>query len=494
MLIVSFLTVGNSLALAQQSAQKMKYGLFEGSTDIGDVGKLGRVDFDVQKMIYTVSGGGENMWFDQDELHYVWKKVDGDVSLAATIRWITAGGDPHRKACLVIRQSLEPDAAYADAVIHGDGLCSVQYRESAGENTHEVQANLQAPLRLRIEKRGDYVAMSAGGDSDSLRATGGVFRIHFEGSFYVGLAVCAHDDQTLETAEFSNVELKTMPTGQPAGRVASTLETISIASTDRRVVYHTPDHIEAPNWSPEGDTIYFNSRGSLYRIATTGGEPAKINTGHLNRLNNDHGLSPDGKTFAISDQTQPGGSRIYTLPVSGGVPKLVTELAPSYWHGYSPDGRTLAYCAERDGEYDIYTIPVNGGAETRLTNSAGLDDGPDYSPDGKWIYFNSERTGTMQIWRMKADGSEQMQLTTDEYNDWFPHPSPDGKLLVFVSFAKGVEGHPANQDVLLRLMAADGGDIRTLAKLYGGQGTINVPSWSPDGRSVAFVSYQPDFN
>jgi Tol biopolymer transport system component len=165
-------------------------------------------------------------------------------------------------------------------------------------------------------------------------------------------------------------------------------------------------------------------------------------------------------------------------------------LTPSYWHGWSPDGKTLAYCGERNGEYDIYTIPTEGGEEKRLTTSPGLDDGPDYSPDGQTIYFNSVRTGTMQIWRMKADGSDQQQVTSDQYNNWFPHPSPDGKWIVLLSYEKGVTGHPANKDVMLRMMPAGGGEIQVLAKLFGGQGTINVPSWSPDSRNVAFVSYR----
>ena len=178
------------------------------------------------------------------------------------------------------------------------------------------------------------------------------------------------------------------------------------------------------------------------------------------------------------------------MPVEGGTPKQITELAPSYWHGWSPDGKTLAYCAERNGEFDIYTISVNGGEETRLTTTPGLDDGPDYSPDGKYIYFNSERTGTMQIWKMKTDGSEQVQITNDEFNNWFAHPSPDGKWIVFLSYEKDVKGHPPNKDVMLRLMSVETGEIQVLAKLFGGQGTINVPSWSPDSNQLAFVSYR----
>ena len=183
-------------------------------------------------------------------------------------------------------------------------------------------------------------------------------------------------------------------------------------------------------------------------------------------------------------------SLVYVVPITGGTPKRLTQNAPSYWHGWSPDGKTLAFVGQRNGDFDIYTIPVADGDETRLTTAKGLDDGPEYSPDGQYIYFNSERTGHMQIWRMKADGSEQEQVFSDDYNNWFPHVSPDGKWMVFLTYEKDVTGHPENKDVMLRLMNMDDKKITVLAKLFGGQGTINVPSWSPDSKSVAFVSYR----
>jgi len=274
--------------------------------------------------------------------------------------------------------------------------------------------------------------------------------------------------------------------------VESTLEIINISSFERDTVYHTQDHIEAPNWSPDGKTLIYNSNGLLYKIPVEGGQPELIPTGFAKKVNNDHGISPDGTQLVISDNTETGKSMIYSLPISGGVPKNITSVGPSYWHGWSPDGKTLAYCAERNGNYDIYTIPFEGGKETRLTTSEGLDDGPDYSPDGKYIYFNSVRTGTMQIWRMKPDGSVQEQITTDEYHDWFAHPSPDGKWIVYISFGTDVpaDKHPQNKDVMLRLMNLETKKVAVMAKLFGGQGTINVPSWSPDSKKVAFVSLQ----
>jgi Tol biopolymer transport system component len=178
------------------------------------------------------------------------------------------------------------------------------------------------------------------------------------------------------------------------------------------------------------------------------------------------------------------------VPVEGGVPRQITPVGPSYLHGWSPDGKWLTYTGQRNNEFDIYVIPANGGKEIRLTTAPGLDDGSEYSPDGKYIYFNSVRSGSMQLWRMKSDGTEQKQLTSDEYNNWFPHVSPDGQRIVFLSFMKDVkpEDHPFYKHVYLRMMPASGGEPKVVAYLYGGQGSINTPSWSPDGKRFAFVS------
>ena len=236
--------------------------------------------------------------------------------------------------------------------------------------------------------------------------------------------------------------------------VSSTLEIIDIKTLDRKIVYQTDELLEAPNWTRDGRSLIYNSKGLLYIIPADGGLPNLIPTDFATRINNDHGISPDGTQLVISDQTETGKSLIYTLPIAGGKPKKITPLGPSYWHGWSPDGKTLAYCAERNGNFDIYTIPAEGGREERLTEAEGLDDGPDYAPDGKYIYFNSERSGTMQIWRMNLDGSGKEQLTTDKYNDWFAHPSPDGKWLVYISFGTDVpsNSHPPNKQVMLRMM------------------------------------------
>jgi TolB protein len=474
-------------------------GIFSDQADIGKAAKPGSVDFDPAKGEYLIAGGGANMWATNDAFHFVWEKMSGDFTLTANVSFIGTNGSPHRKACLVIRQTLDADSAYADAALHGVGLTSLQFRETPGGLTHEIQANISAPGRLRLEKRGDYLTMSVAMAGEELHPASGSFRMHFEEPFFVGLAVCAHDNNAIERAVFSNVAITPVstPTNAAAAQIESVLETVTVGSMDhsmdRRVIYQTTNHIEAPNWSRDGKYYLFNGNGRIYKLPVTNGTPQLLDTGTAIKCNNDHGISPDGALLAVSDQTGADNkSRIHLLPIGGGSARQITPRAPSYWHGWSPDGKILAYCAERNGEFDIYTIPVEGGKETRLTTAPGLDDGPDYSPDGKYIYFNSERSGLMQIWRMKPDGSKQEQITSDDYNNWFAHPSPDGKWIVFISFGKEVSSnaHPANKDVTLRLMSLADGKIRVLARLFGGQGTINVPSWSPDSRQVAFVSYQ----
>ncbi len=274
----------------------------------------------------------------------------------------------------------------------------------------------------------------------------------------------------------------------------SILETMDVHTGARTVLKEFDYVIEAPNWTRDGRYLVYNSQGLMYVYELASGDIREIDTGFAIDCNNDHILSPDNSQLAVSHfANEDATSRIYILPFAGGQPKLVTDKGPSYLHGWSPDGKRLAYCAERNRQYDIYTISVDGGAETQLTKLPGLDDGPEYSPDGKHIWFNSVRTGLMQVWRMEVDGSNPVHMVKEDANCWFPHVSPDNKWVVYIAYGKddvNPGDHPANKNVELRLMPAQGGQSKTIAKLFGGQGTINVNSWAPDNRTIAFVSYR----
>ena len=490
-LVLMFAVRNNAGAEQSFKEAATPVGLFEGHGDVGSVLHAGSVEYDTAQRSYKIAGSGENMWFARDEFQFVWKNVSGDVTLTADISFIGKGVNEHRKAVLMVRQSLDADSAYADLALHGSGLTSLQFREEKGAATHEIQAKVSAPKRMRIVKHGAYFSMWLTDESGEFKLAGGSTRIALKEPFYVGIGVCSHDKDVVERAEFSNVELKAASPVMAVQSLYSTLEIITVASTDRRVVYVAPERFEAPNWMPDGKNLLFNRNGRMEKIAVTGGTPELIDTGFAVRCNNDHGISPDGAQLVISDQSrEEHRSLIYIVPIGGGTPRRITQKSPSYWHGWSPDGETLAFVGQRNEEFDIYTIPAAGGEETRLTTAKGLDDGPEYSPDGKYIYFNTERTGHMQIWRMRADGSEQEQVTFDDFNNWFPHISPNGQQMVFLTYDSSVTGHPENKDVMLRLMSLKDKKISVLAKLFGGQGTINVPSWSPDGRQFAFVSYQ----
>ncbi|WP_226779296.1 TolB family protein [Oceaniglobus trochenteri] len=251
----------------------------------------------------------------------------------------------------------------------------------------------------------------------------------------------------------------------------------------------TPRLIEAPNWSPCAGHLIVNAEGRLFRVALGDPRLQPVDTGGLNRLNNDHGISPDGKTLVFSDKTQTGEACIHTIPVTGGTARRITPQVPSYWHGWSPDGATLAYVARRDGLYDIRTCPARGGPEICLTRGFDHADGPDYTPDGQWIWFNGLRDGQMNLWRMHPDGSALERMSAGDRVDWFPHPSPCGAHVLYLSYAPGTRNHPRNREVQLRLMPAKGGAPRVLLDMFGGQGTINVPCWAPCGTRFAFVRY-----
>src|SRR6266851_4383277 len=332
------------------------FGIFESHGDVGVVLHPGSVEYDATKRSYTIAGSGENVWFGSDAFQFVWKKMSGDVTLTADISFLGKGVNEHRKAVLMIRQSFDADSPYADAALHGSGLTSLQFREEKGTATHEIQANISAPKRLRIEKRGAYFSLWLAEASGEFHLASGSTRIVLKEPFYVGIGVCSHDKEVVERAVFSNVELKTAaPTAVAASTLYSTLEIITVASTDRHAIYVAPERFEAPNWMPDGKTLLFNRNGRIEKIPVTGGTSKILDTGFATRCNNDHGISPDGTQLVISDSSQEERrSLVYIVPIGGGAPRRITQKSPSYWHGWSPDGKTLAFVGQRNDEFDIY--------------------------------------------------------------------------------------------------------------------------------------------
>jgi TolB protein len=489
--VMAFACVLAALGMMASGCSSGGAGLFDSSRDIGKVAFKGSTKFDAQKQEYRITGSGANIWGTQDAFQFAWRQVSGDLKLSAAVAFEGTGGNEHRKGGWMIRQNLDPNAAYVDAMVHGNGMTSLQYRSAAGGPTREVRWYSASPASILLERDGDVFTLSVA-RADGVYQPVGSIVVALEDPVYAGLAVCSHDAKREETAVFSQVSMKTLGVIPAGGRVVeSTLEVLDVTTGERQIVRRAREHFEAPNWSRDGQLFVYNSRGRLYKLAVAGGEPKVIESGTATQCNNDHGFSPDGQRIALSSNAPGKGSLIYIIPSSGGEPRLVTPEGPSYWHGWSPDGKTLAFCAERNKDFDIYTIPAEGGQATRLTSSPGTDDGPEYSPDGQFIYFNSERSGLMKIWRMRTDGSGPEQVTTGtDTADWFAHLSPDGKSLVFIAYDKSIKAHPANKPVTLQLMPVSGGQSKVIATLFGGQGTMNVPSWSPDSRKIAFVSYR----
>ena len=465
--------------------------------------------------VFTLQGTLD-LWGVVDGCQLVWQPCQGDVEIVARVTAMdNPGGVAHAKAGICLRQSLEAGSRHVTMCVTASDGSQFLYRDNPDGKTVRIFPEADAiktsvpkghfPCWLKLVRSGQEFRGYESADGQTWRLSGKV-NLDLPAGALAGLTASSHKKDILCKATFDNVKLSRIePSGPPPAAIQriSQLATLGIDGADLRIVYQSPDRIEAPNWSPDGKWLVFNSQGGLWRVAADGsGKPELIPTGDVKGINNDHVLSPDGKTIFFSAK-----GHLYATPFEGGQPRRISnDQDPRrhfqyYLHGVSPDGKTLAYAAteaaggDNAGRIDLWTIPSAGGADARLTDAPAPHDGPEYSADGKWIYFNSElnakEPGHAQCFRMAPDGAGIEQLTHDDRVNWFPHISPDGNWIVYISFPRGTLKHPANKDVILRRMKPDGSEPADLLSFNGGQGTINVNSWSPDSRRVAFVVY-PD--
>ena len=486
-------------------AQDQPKGIFQTNTDIGNPQNAGSAEYNAFDQSYSLRGSGYNIWFARDEFHYLYKEIKGDFILTANFSFEGAGTESHRKTGWMLRASTDEESQHISATLHGDGLTVMQWRDYKGAEMKDPEDEIFAKGSdyeiIQIERAGRIIFMRAAKFGEPLETIGSYEMLNLPDEILAGLFICSHNPEKTEEVKIWNVRIdKPVAKNYNPGRegyLGCRLETIDVFSGKRMVIYEKQGRFEAPNWMPKGKQLLFNMDGLLYKIPVNGGDLVQLNTGFATRNNNDHGISFNGRLLAISNYKESptgGGSAVYVLPLKGGTPRLVTEETPSYWHGWAPNNKEVIYVAQRGNRkvYNIYSKSIKGGSETALTDISEGEhvDGCEYSPDGNYIYYNGSHSGNMQLWRMKPDGSDREQLTFDENNNWFPHISPDGKWIAFISFPPDIErnSHPSYKRVTLRLMPADGGEPRVIAYLYGGQGTINVPSWSPDSRQIAFVS------
>ena len=402
--LLTFFTIWASFNIG--CSQNTTVGIFQTNSDIGNPKKTGSAIYNHTDQSYTLKGGGYNIWFERDEFHYLCNKIKGDFLLTANFEFAGKGTELHRKAGWMVRESTDEKSPHITATLHGNGLTVLQWRDSTGMAMKDTQDEIFATDSgyniIQIERAGKKIIMRAANYGEPFEVIGSHEMENMQDEVLAGTFICSHNADVTEEVKVWNVRID-KPVGDDynpgkSGYLGCRLETMNITDGKRKVIFEKPGRFEAPNWMPDGKKLLFNMDGSLYKIPVEGGETEKLNTDFANRNNNDHGISFNGKLLAISHQREGlpgGGSTVYVLPLEGGVPKIITENTPSYWHGWAPNNKEVVYVAQRDGKtvYNIYKNSVNGGKEVALTDiKAGEHvDGCEYSPDGKYIYYNGNQ-------------------------------------------------------------------------------------------------------
>ena len=459
-MIKIYTSILSMLLLVSSLSAQNKIGIFDNNIDVGDCKNKGYSIYNAEEQTYMIGGSGTNMWFDKDEFQYLWTTLQGDFILRTEIQFLGAGVDPHRKAGWIVKNDLDTNTKHVNASLHGDGMTSLQYRETTGGLTLEVVSKDTLTQVLQLERRGSTYIMSSAKFGDEF-STVQIEDMEMDKEVYVGLYVCSHNADIVETVKFRNVRIikPVDPDYRPyQDYIGSHLETMDVATGHRKILYSSAHSIQAPNWTVDGSTLLYNTKGRLYNYDLASNKISPLYTGFATRNNNDHVFTFDGTLLGMShhNQDDEGRSTLYYLkPGEMTDPVMVTKpgVGASYLHGWSADNKKMVFTANRKDQYDIYTVDVATGNETQLTNKKTLDDGPEYSPDGRHIFFNSVRTGNMQLWRMDANGKNQKQLTFDKYNNWFPHVSPDQKWIVFISFPDNID--PSSSPFLQTLFTSN---------------------------------------
>jgi TolB protein len=474
-------------------------GVFEQHQDVGAPQLAGDARYDLTDQSYRLSGAGVNLGSALDQFHFAWQKLKGDFIVQATVRFIGTDTNRRRKLGIIARDALTGNSRYAAACVYGDTLTALQYRASDSATAAQLELSSFHPTEIQFARTGNKFTFSAAVFGENYRSVSHDLALNAE--LHVGLFTCSHEAGVVEQAVFSNVRviIPAAPDFKPyTDYLGSHLEVMEVATGLRKILHSDPGSIQAPNWTPDDKLLFNSAAGVMYTYDIAANKVSELETGKCRQNNNDHVLSFDGKMLALSNYAgEPRRSVAFILPTKGSKePKQITspDAGHAYLHGWSPDGKKLVFTGGRKGETgnyrNLWSVDVDTKLETAITPPGTLDDGPEYTPDGKYIYFNSVRTGTMQIWRMRPDGAHPEQVTFDEYNDWFPHISPDGKWIVYIAFPVDMDpwSHPFYRQCYIRLMPTSGGVPKTIAYLYGGQGSMNTPGWSPDSKRIAFVT------
>jgi TolB protein len=490
------------------AAPMKQLGAFDQHQDVGAPQLAGTAAYNPTDQTYTLSGAGPNADAALERFHFAWTKIKGDFIIQASVRFVDPGGASQHELGIMARDSLEGASRYAAAGVHGDTLTALQYHGASGAAPARLEVSSFHPTDIQLARTGNQFTFSSAVFGENYKSVRQEIALADEA--YVGLFVGSHAPGVVARAVFSNVRV-IIPAAagfKPySDYLGSHLEVMDVATGQRRILHSEPGSIQAPNWTRDDKLIYNSAAGVMYTYDIATGKIAELDTGACRQNNNDHVLSFDGKMLALSNYVSvrgagAGGGELrrsvaFILPVAGSDhPKQITspEAGHTYLHGWSPDGKKLIFTGGRKGETgdyrNLWSVDVETKAETAITPPGTLDDGPEYTPDGKYIYFNSVRTGTMQIWRMRPDGSHPEQVTFDESNDWFPHISPDGKWLVYIAFPADMNpwSHPFYRQCYIRLMPTASGAPKTIGYIYGGQGSMNTPGWSPDSKHIAIVT------